>query len=121
MIDTEAIRKRFVGVREVEPWVLPVLCIEVDGTRLLLAEAEAALAAAEKQLGDVHDTLVDVMTQSCWHEGRYDTMCLSAYEGAAEYLVSVGLFVDCNEAPEEGRFKVMRFYKDAPKGAGNEL
>jgi predicted nucleic acid-binding Zn-ribbon protein len=47
MIDTDSIRKRFVGVRDVEPWVVPALCIEVDGTRALLAEAKAALSATE--------------------------------------------------------------------------
>ena len=74
-------------------------------------------AALKAQLTEAHDVLVDVMTQSCWQKDGYDTMCLSAYEGAAEYLVSVGLFVDCNREPEEGEHcKVMRFYKDAAKG-----
>lgn len=40
MIDTKAIRERFVGVRHVEPYVVPALCDRVD-------ELEAALAAAE--------------------------------------------------------------------------
>ena len=73
-------------------------------------------AALKAQLGEALDVLVDVMTQSCWQKDGYDTMCLSAYEGAAEYLVSVGLFVDCNREPEEGEYcKVMRFYKDVAK------
>jgi hypothetical protein len=40
---------------------------------------------------------------------------MSSYEGAAEYLVSVGRFVDCNDPPDDDGFRVMRFYRDAPK------
>ena len=87
----------------------------------LRAELTAEKARAERlaaQLEEVQDTLVDVMGQSCWHEGRYDTMCMSAYEGAAEYLVSVGRFVDCNEleTAHGGGRRVMRFYQNAKPG-----
>jgi len=122
---------------------ISMLCEEVDSLRATLAAAHAAYQrGAERfraahpeyverrmwpdkgemvtwlleQLAEADDTLVDVMGQACWQGDRYDTMCLSAYEGAAEYLVQAGRFVDCNAEPKEGeRGKVMRFYKDAPE------
>ena len=116
-IDTEFLRSQVDQTRDIgmefaadlaEDYI-PWLCDELDATR-------AELAEAKKQLADVHGTLMSVMTQACWHEDGYDTMCLSAYEGAAEYLVKAGRFVDCNETDEDG-WKVMRYYKDVPREA----
>ena len=45
MIDTELIRRRFVGVRHVAPYVVPALCDEVDALR---AELAAEKARAER-------------------------------------------------------------------------
>lgn len=88
------------------------LCDELDAIR-------ATLAATEVQLAEAHEVLVDVMNQSCQAGEVFDTMCLSAYEGAAEYLVAVGIFEDCNGEPQVGAYGgVMRFYKMHQEGTG---
>ena len=75
------------------------------------------IAELEAEIEEARDIIVDLMAQSCERagDGVYDTYCISAYESAAEYLVSAGRFVDCNEPPGPGSRigKVMRLYKEA--------
>jgi hypothetical protein len=67
VIDTELIRRRFVGVRHVAPYVVPALCDEVDALRAELAaekaRAERLAAAADNALMNAYPVSRNTITQ----------------------------------------------------------